>query len=324
MNPDLVFEIGLNHMGDKSRAVRMIDTLHANGAKYITIQCLTDPERVLRDASQIEALTPKCLSLEDYIEVAKYAAKLGLVVGSTVTGIEEIPSLAACGISFFKILSSDIDYFPLHEVVAATHKPFYLSTGACELHEIDAALKNIAKIFPKSIPRLIHTVIKVPTPAGLINLSTIPYLKDHFGLPVAYGQHSDIHEAIPLAFALGADCAFVYVSEEKVPELPDGPHSVRCCEIGALIASVALAKKLTGSRVKILSEDEEKVKKLIRRTVVAAKNLDSGTCISMNDLFFKRPLTGEPMAQLQKIIGSTTLQAVQKNEDLTFNKNIKS
>jgi sialic acid synthase SpsE len=57
-----VFELGLNHLGDLSRARRMTDTLAAQGAESMTIQVIAEPARLTRVGDAIRFLAKNALT----------------------------------------------------------------------------------------------------------------------------------------------------------------------------------------------------------------------------------------------------------------------
>ncbi len=314
--PLAIFELGINHLGDVNRAKRMIDVLISEGATHATIQALVDPSAYSRDLQAADTLSRYCIGLEDIISIIRYAVARGLTMGVTVLDPTQVLPLADSGAAFFKILSSDISFTPLHTAVVRSGLPFYLSTGACELDDIAHSLELIRVQNAKADVRLIHTVLGVPTPAPLVQLKNIALLRARFDVPVAYGQHSDISLALPLSLACGAESVFVYVAEELSAQLPDGPHAVRCSEVGGILSELSQARTIFGTEERVLGAKEKALKNEIRRSIVAARRIVKGERITEDMLAFKRPGTGRSVWELSSVVGSTATHDYQTDDDI--------
>lgn len=314
--PEAIFELGLNHLGDVQRAFRMVDTLLAQGATHITIQAAIDFSTTTRDAASVKTVQPHCLTLKDVMKVIEHGKNAGAMMGVAVLDPEHVQAFVKAGASFFKVLSSDVTYAPLHIAVAHTGLPCYLSTGLATLEDITRALNLIREAVPNADIRLIHTVLHVPTPAVMLNLNNIPFLIEKFHVPVAYGQHSAIPDALLAATAAGAETVFVYVAEELSPKLPDGSHAVLCSDAGELLKRVVQVRVMMGARERVLSTEEHERRISIRRSIVAAEPIAKGESITMEKLAFKRPGTGQAPWEVSRVIGTRAKKEYLPGEDI--------
>lgn len=315
--PLAIFEIGLNHLGNKARALRMVDMLIAQGATHLTIQALVDPLAYSRDVAGAKTLQPSCLSFDDNLAVVSYARAAGAHVGVAILDPAHAQLFVDAGASFFKVLSSDISYTPLHLAIAEMKVPLYLSTAASTLDEMVKAVGLIRSSYPDADIRLIHTVFPIPTPAEQINLSAIPFLIEKVGVPVAYGQHAVDMEALPAAIATGAECVFVYVAEEPSPHLVDGPHSVVCSGAGKVLEMLMQTRTMMGPYDRVMGEQEKSWRAKIRRSIVAARAIACGETITREMVQYKRPGTGTPPWNTDLVIGSVAKRDYLLDEDIT-------
>jgi N,N'-diacetyllegionaminate synthase len=314
--PEAVFEIGLNHMGNVKRAMRMVDTLCAQGATHITIQAVTDFSTTMRDRATAKAVQPNCLSLKEVIAVIRHGQSLGAIIGVAVVDPGHVASCVEAGARFFKVLSSDLTYTPLHIVLAHTGLPCYLSTGLAMLEDITHSIELIRIAEPTADVRLIHTVLKIPTPAHMLNLNNIRFLIEKCNIPVAYGQHSDIQEALSAATAVGAETVFVYVAEKLSPQLPDGPHAILCRDAKTLLQQLARVRTMMGETERILNVEEQERRISIRRSIVAAAPVAKGERITQEKIAFKRPGTGYAPWDLSRVLGSSAKKDYLPDEDI--------
>lgn len=315
----VIFELGLNHMGNEDRAFRMVNELKSQGARKITIQVLTDIASLTRNTATINSLKNYCLSFNQNLKVIKYAASRGLMVGATVLDPAMVDTLISAGVKFFKVLSGDLTFNLLINKLSTTGLPVYLSTGASTIAEIAKAIEEWrVNVTNNGLLHLIHTVLVVPTPPELLNLRNISELSNLFGLPVAYGQHSDIAIAIELAIAAGAQEIFVYVAEKKHPELPDGPNAIECSQASTLIKRVQTSIKMMGCSERVISVQEANARTSARRSIIAARKIDKDQILNEEDIDFKRPRTGLDCWDLPLILGKKTHKTFDLGEDLTM------
>ena len=80
-------------------------------------------------------------------------------------------------VTFFKVASGDLNYFPLLEKISKYKKPVILSTGMSNFKEIREALK----ILKKNQVALLHCISAYPTNDSDLNLSTLVKLKKQLG-----------------------------------------------------------------------------------------------------------------------------------------------
>lgn len=312
--PAVIFELGINHLGSADRARRMLDALAAQGARHATLQVVADPSRSSRNPAAVAAAGKNCLTLEQNLSVIAHGAGLGLRMGAVVLDLELVAPVIDAGAGFFKVLSSDISHEPLLRALAATSKPIYLSTGAATTEDIARALSIVRQ--GSSPVSLIHTVLAVPTPPARLDLRNIPALAAAFGVPVAYGQHSDDPLAVYTAVALGAAALFIYVAEERDPALPDGPNAILCSAAADTLRKVELVHTMMGSPERRLSPDDVRLQRIVRRSIVAARPITAGATVTADDLTFKRPGTGFEPWDLSRVTGSVADRDYDPDEDL--------
>ncbi len=314
--PVAVFEIGLNHLGDFSRAERLVETLAAQRATHATLQIIEDPRRHIRDAARAERLGRCALRPEQNIAVLQRAAALGMTPGAVIVDPGDIHRVLDAGARFFKVLSTDITFELLLRKLARARCPVYLSTGASTEQEIARAVGWMRDSSAGADVRLIHTVLCPPTPADQLNLLNIPALSTALGLSVAYGQHSDDPDALVAALAAGAESVFVYVMEAPDPALPDGPHAIRCSDAGALLKRLARVRAMRGTPHRMLPAEEQALRGSNRRSIVAARLLPKGKMIGEEDLAFKQPATGLPPSEFSRLLGRTADRDYAPDEDV--------
>lgn len=314
--PTIIWEIGMNHLGDPARAHRLVDTIVAQGGTHATIQVITDPPSYIRDAQRAANLQRFCLRIDQCHDIIRHGVERGLRMGVVPVTLHHIPGLLAAGATFFKTLSTDITFEPLLVALAKTGCPVYVSTGAATVTEIVRAVYGMRTVAAPVDVRLIHTVLSVPTPPHAVNLQNIPMLRQACQIPVAYGQHSDDLTALDVAVAIGADALFVYVAEERVDDLPDGPHAVLCSDVHAVLERVRHTATLLGNPKRVLTPHEERLRHTHRRSIVAARTIAADTTMSDGDIAYMQPATGYSPWDRPRIIGRMSRACISPREDI--------
>jgi sialic acid synthase SpsE len=241
-------------------------------------------------------------------------------VGAAIIDPDDVQPLVDHGVEFFKTISGDLTFDSLIISACSTGLPVYLSTGASTVDEVGRAIAIGHSAHPQADVRLIHTVLVVPTPVDLLNLRNIQTLSDAFDLPVAYGQHSDNHEALPVAVAAGATALFVYLAETHDPGLPDGPNALECAEVGKLLERIRSIDAMLGSAERKVSDREAKTRSAARRSLVASRAIRTGETIRESDLGSKRPWTGVSPWDRSTLVGRKATRDFEIDEDIVPDK----
>ena len=92
-------------------------------------------------------------------------------------------------VSYTHLPSGEITNLPYLEKIAATKKPVILSTGMSTLSEIEDAVSVLEEGGVEQIT-LLHCNTEYPTPFEDANLTAMDDLRQQFGLPVGYSDHT--------------------------------------------------------------------------------------------------------------------------------------
>jgi sialic acid synthase SpsE len=207
----------------------------------------------------------------------------------------------------FKVASGDLNWYQFLEHLALKGKPILLSTGMAEVDEISRALETIRQaspLLPNESVVLLHCVSAYPAPVREVNLLSISYLREKFGVPVGYSDHTSGILVCETAAALGArviEKHFTYRKEGQA--FRDHALSADPAEMKELVARIRLIEASLGANDKKLMEIEKQNRVAMRRSLAAGKNLSRGETITGKMITFLRPGTGIPPEGLSSIIG---------------------
>ena len=310
----LVAEIGGNHGGDQALAAALVRAAAASGAGGVKFQAYRAEALMSRASPYFQELAAEELPFEALAELLRLGRDLGLVTGLTVFDEAGLDLALAAGADFLKIASGDLTHHRLLARASAAGPPVFISTGAGEAAEAEAAL---AVLNPDRTVLLQCTAL-YPAPPASANLAVMAGWLAR-GLKAGYSDHVLGLAAAKLALALGARVLEKHFT--LVRTLPGGDNAISATpeEFRRLADWAEEACILTGDQTKRVQPGEEAVRPLIRRALLAARVLPAGVRLTSEDLALKRPpgpgLLG--LEDLERVIGRRLARAMTPDEPLT-------
>tara|TARA_B100001989_G_scaffold10088_1_gene6518 strand:- start:1053 stop:2057 length:1005 start_codon:yes stop_codon:yes gene_type:complete len=309
MRTIIIAEAGVNHNGDKKIALELIEAAKSCGADYIKFQTFKAVDVVINSArqchyqeqnstikeSQVEMLKKLELSKSDFEELYSHCKKIGIRFLSTGFTPGDLEFLDKFKMDFIKIASSEVTHLPLLESAAkiGENSKIILSTGMCSLGEVEKAL-NILLSFgiKRNQITLLHCTSEYPAPLNSVNLNAMNTLKNAFGCEVGYSDHTEGKDVAIAAVAMGATIIEKHFTLDKNMIGPDHKASLDPKELSSMITSIRNINLSLGSPIKKLTIAEEKNVNLVRKSLVAIKNIKAGEKFTPENLGCKRPGTG--------------------------------
>ncbi|NPV50425.1 MAG: N-acetylneuraminate synthase [Candidatus Methanofastidiosum sp.] len=326
----IIAEAGVNHNGDVNIAKELISEASRIGADAIKFQTFYADDLLIENTgkanyqktnendkeTQYEMIKKLELNQDDFIELYEYSLRKNITFLSSPFDLKSVDFLDSTGISAFKIASGEITNIPLIEHISSKKKPILLSTGMSNLDEIRSAIKAIKKSIDNII--LLHCISSYPTKYEDANLRVIKTLKSEFNLPVGFSDHT-IGITVPIAaVALGACIIEKHFTISKKYEGPDHKISLDPEEFRNMIDSIRIVEKALGNGVKVPTNEEEEMKKIVRKSIVSKYDLAKGTIITKDLIDIKRPGIGIESKYIQDILGRKTVKEIKKNQLLSW------
>ncbi len=315
----LIAEIGVNHEGDPRKAIELIGLAASAGADAVKFQTYT-PERYASasDPERLERVTRFCLERGVWAELAAEARRCGIGFFSTPL-TEDAVALLDPYCEVFKIASGDLTFEPVIRNAISTGKPVIISTGAANVNEIAQALawcrdeKGTEDLTETVI--LMHCVALYPTPVDHANLRSIPFLAETFGLATGYSNHVIEPEAVIAAVALGARVVEVHFTDQRTGrDFRDHELSADPEILESLSGSIARVRAALGTYEKPVTASECDLQPLIRKGLVASRDLPAGTVLTAGDVMYARPATGFDSGRKGEILGKAISAPIAKGE----------
>jgi N,N'-diacetyllegionaminate synthase len=163
-------------------------------------------------------------------------------------------------------------------------------------------------------------VSSYPADATEVNLKRILTIKRAFNVVVGFSDHTIGSTAALGAVVLGAKIIEKHFTMDKNLPGPDHWFSANPDEMKELVDGIRFIEKALGSAVVEPTPKELEMRKIARRSIVAAKNIGKGDAITRNAVTFKRPGTGLTPKFINCIIGRRAKVDIKKNELITFDK----
>lgn len=326
----IIAEAGVNHNGKLELAKKLVDVAKEAGVDAVKFQTfktanltteraeLTEYQErnIGKKESQLKMLKRLELSYENFKKLKKYCDKKKIIFLSTPHSKDAIDFLEPL-IPAYKIGAGDLTNLPFLEKIARKKKPIILSTGMATLTEVEGAVRTIKKAGNNKII-LVHCTTNYPCPLKEVNLRAMLTLKKELGLPVGYSDHT-LGVVVPImAVALGAEVLEKHFTVDKSLPGPDHSLSLDSKELKEMVEIIRKTEIALGTDIKKPNKSEEKIKKIIRKSIIAKTGISKMTTITKNMLIIKRPGIGIEPKYLNKVIGKRAKKDIKKDTLIKF------
>lgn len=318
MSITIIAEAGVNHNGSMELAKKMVVEAKEAGANYIKFQTF-QPEKLVSkyadkaeyqkkttgsEESQLEMLKKLALTQEDFRKLKDYCEQVGIGFISTPFDMESIDFLESLDMDFWKIPSGEITNLPYLIKIAETGRPIVMSTGMCQMEEIEDALTWLKNSGAGEIT-LLHCNTQYPTPMEDVNLNAMQSLKRQFHLSVGYSDHTQGIEVPIAAAALGANVIEKHFTLDQTMEGPDHMASLAPEELAAMVRAIRNIEKALGDGEKGVTPSEMTNRNVARKSIVAAGSIQKGELFTEGNLTVKRPGNGISPMRWFEVLGKT-------------------
>ena len=302
----IIAEAGVNHNGKLDLALKLCDSAKKSGVDAIKFQTWKTENIVTMTTnlasyqesnisngkiSQFEMLKKLELSYNDFVTIKDYCEKIGIIFLSTPDDRESLVFLIKLGINFIKVGSGEVNNTPFLREIGSTKMPVVLSTGMSNLGEVERAYNTLIEAGTPKIS-LLHCTSNYPCPMDEVNLTAMITLRDAFKCEVGYSDHTEGIEISIAAVALGAEIIEKHFTLDKSMEGPDHKASLDPMELTEMVKAIRNIEKAMGNGVKKANKSEKEIEKVIKKKIVASKNISKGEIFSNLNITVKRSDNG--------------------------------
>lgn len=316
--PYFVAEVNSSHNGDVEVAKKMIDSAAEIGCDCVKFQSWSVESLYSKTYYKENPIAKRfvkkfALSPETLKSMSDYARKKGLAFSSTPYSELEVDFLVEeCQVPFIKISSMEMNNAKFLRYIGAKKFPVVLSTGMSEISEIEFAVKELEKSGAEQMV-LLHCVSIYPTEIEILNLNNIFGLREKFPYPIGFSDHTVGDSAAVAATALGAALIEKHLTLDKTKVGMDNAMATEPTEFKILVDKCKQIQKAMGSKERILLPQEYEQRKKMRRSLVAARDLQVGDILTEDDLYAKRPGTGLSPDKIDLLIGKKVVREIEKD-----------
>lgn len=327
----IIAEAGVNHNGSLDLAFQLVDVAVAAGVDAVKFQTFKTENLVTQNApqaqyqeknigtksSQFEMLKNLELSYEEFRILKRYCDDKNIKFLSTPFDLESVDFLTKeLGLTLIKIPSGEITNAPYLYKIASSGADMIVSTGMATVEEIHHSLAVLAyglankkdnisfadvcefyqtieaKRLLKEKVKILHCTTEYPTPYEEVNLNAMEMIRDEFLLDVGLSDHSKGILVPIAAVAKGALTIEKHFTIDKRLNGPDHKASLNPDELKEMVYSIRLIEKAMGRNKKEPTLSEIRNSRVVRKSLVAAKEIKKGEVFTVDNLTIKRPGTG--------------------------------
>lgn len=327
----IIAEAGVNHNGNIQTAKELCLAAKEAGAdvvkfqKWITDKIITKTVRQAdyqikntgNDQAQYDMLKSLELSVDDFREIKKYCDEIGIVFASTADETESLDFLIELGIPFIKLGSGEIGNIPYLRYVGSKKMPVVLSTGMCNLADVEISIQALKEGGAEEI-MLLHCTTNYPCPYDSVNLKAMDTLKNAFGYEVGYSDHTMGIEIPIAAVARGARVIEKHFTLDRTMDGPDHVASTEPDEFGKMVNYIRNIEKALGNGIKQPDKTEIDIAKVVQKRIVANRRITVGQIITEEDICIKRSISGLPCRLWDYVVGTEATKTFDIDEGIIW------
>ncbi|MGN6385940.1 MAG: N-acetylneuraminate synthase family protein [Verrucomicrobiota bacterium] len=323
----IIAEIAQAHDGSVNIAHSFIDSIAEAGADAVKFQthiaaAESSPQEQWRvpfskqDASRYDYWKRMEFTPEQWRGLKEHADARGLMFLSSPFSLQAIELLSGLGMQAWKIASGEVRNELLLNAILKTKQPVLLSSGMSSWEELS---QSVQVIRDAGVPLLLFQCTSAyPCPPERVGLNIISEMRERFDAPAGLSDHSGNIWPSVAAVTLGAKAVEVHVTWDRAMFGPDAVASVTFQELKQMVNGIRSIERMLTNPV-----DKEReaaamtnMRQMFGQSLAAARDLQAGSAIQVEDLTSKKPLVGIPASDFAKVLGRKAGRLIRKGEFL--------
>ena len=321
-SPFIIAEMACAHDGSFDKAKKIIDAAADAQADAIQLQFFFCDTTVTPHHEVYQVLKRIQFSEQQWTELFQYARSKNIFVFVCTYDMPSVKLAMKLKADGIKLNSSDLSNPEIIIAVAESGIPFTLGTGAQTMDEIKNGLEIASKHGAENSV-LMYGVQNFPTKIEDLNILKILILKEKFGIPVGYQDHTDAEDPFSnmvdlIAVGMGANIIEKHITLNRAEKGIDHQASLNPNEFKAFVKNIRTAFVALGSKeIKPFSESDLRYRKFQKKSIVAAKNIMKGEKISKeNVLFIRNVIPGLSPAEFTQVSGKIAVRDITAYENI--------
>lgn len=323
-----IAEIGQAHDGSLGMLHAYIDAVAKTGVDAIKFQThiadaessIHEPFRVhfsTQDATRFDYWKRMEFTPEQWTEIGNHCKEVGLTFISSPFSNAAVDVLEGAEVEIYKIGSGEVSNFLLLKKVIDTGKPMIISSGMSSFDELDKTVSFLKR--HNASFSILQCTTSYPTQPKDFGLNVIAELKQRYGVPVGFSDHSAQVATGIAAVALGAEILEFHVVFDKAQFGPDVSSSLTMEQTAELVRGLTAVSEALRSPVdKNNIARYAALKNIFEKSLAVNKTLSKGHILGFDDLEAKKPKGfGVNASKFEKVIGKKLSKDLQQWDFLT-------
>jgi len=343
----IIAEMAWSHNGILKNALKILNGAKKAGADAIGIH-LTDLESYMTKDYKCLAGQTLSNSADNNVNIYNYLEKINLSNNEWEIFCKsarelEIDIIAMCNdinsfnfskslpITRYVISAASFHEYELLKSIVLYKNNLILRIGGATLDEIDNIIKSIKKINEQTEINILAGIQLYPTPVDQLHLFSIQALKEKYkDDKISFGLADHIDGDNPyaiylpsLALAFNIDIIEKHITTDRMEKLEDYEAALGISQFKDFVDYIRICENALGNGILdyLYNDSYKKYREVSRKKIVALNNLQSGDIIIYKNITYKRSDFGEPLENLELILGRTLKVDISKdqginNEDL--------
>jgi sialic acid synthase SpsE len=328
----IIAEAGSNHDQNLEKALALVDAAAEAGCDAVKFQTF-NAEEIASEWQSPQTALPKefgrwwknlkelyrsCALPDNFHEpLWRRAKERGIAIFSSPFSETAVERLARLGVPALKIASFELVHLPLIRQAARTGVPLILSTGMADLGDIERALSAAVQAGAQQVA-LLHCGSNYPLEPSSVHLAAMDMLRQAFGVPVGYSDHT-LDIAVPIAVAArGGNLLEKHFTLSRKGSGPDHSFAVEPGELSIMVKHMRTAQAAIGESYKRRQPEEAAHAIRGRRSVFAATDLAVGDLLTAEKIKILRPGVGLEPSALELVLGRRIRRAVKAGAPIAW------
>ena len=310
----LIAEVAQAHDGSLGMAHAFIDAAAAAGADAVKFQThiaaaestVDEPFRVkfsLQDNTRYAYWQRMEFSPAQWAGLAQHAQDKQICFLSSPFSVAAVELLKKLNVPAWKVGSGEALSQDLMQAMLAAGGPILVSTGMSRWDEIDETVNYLT--VSRAEFAILHCTSKYPTPLEQIGLNVLDEMQQRYDCPIGLSDHSGTPYPALAAMARNVALVEVHVTFDRQMFGPDVPASVTFEQLSLLSAARDSFAKMNQNPVNkdAMAQELRAMRATFGKSLAPVQPLKAGTHLTREMLTLKKPATGIPAVDLEKVIG---------------------
>lgn len=325
----IIAEAGANHNGDMILAKELIEMAKESGADCVKFQTFSAEEFVANKnikfsyfsqgkkvvESEFDMLKKLEFERSQWEEIINYCKKIDITFLTTIQDPVNLNMMVDLGLEGIKVGSDDFDHLDYLKIYVKSGLPVILSRGMAPKHEIENVINTLTPLQSCGLA-ILHCISLYPTELQFLNLNQIKTFSELYPEIIwGFSDHSQSTTIPALSVACGAKIIEKHITLDHNLAGPDHWFSMNSLQLNEMVKNIREAEQALGTHDIVVTNEELKYKKVMRRRAIITKDIKKGSKIQNVSVTFKRSDEGIFIENWKQMLKQNLILVKDKNEN---------